>query len=61
MVSKQALHAVVASNGACRRRPMILSTVTRNYSNEDRLVKLIREFDPIPNPNPNPNPKTRRV
>ena len=55
MVSKQALHVVVASNGACRRRPTILSAVTRNHSNEVRLVKLIHEFDPIP------NPKTRRV
>ncbi|MDA0340657.1 MAG: hypothetical protein O3B74_03565 [Proteobacteria bacterium] len=55
MASKQALHAVVASNGACRRRPVILSTVTRTHSNEDRPVKLVREFDPIR------NPKTRRV
>jgi hypothetical protein len=55
MASKQTLHAVVASNGACRRRPVILSTVTRTHSNEDRLVKLVREFDPIR------NPKIRRV
>jgi len=54
MASKQTLHAVVASNGACRRRPVILSTVTRTHLNEDRLVKLVREFDPIRPATPKP-------
>ncbi len=30
MTSKQTLHAVVASNGACLGRPVILSTVVRS-------------------------------
>jgi hypothetical protein len=55
MTTKHALHAVVASNGACRRRPVILSTVVRTPRDENRSVKLVREFDPAR------NLKTRRV
>ena len=55
MASKQALLAVVASNGACLGRPVILSTVVRssksngNSANRARATMQAR------------NPKTRRV
>jgi hypothetical protein len=55
MTTKHALHAVVASNGACRRRPVILSTVVRTPRDGIRPVKLVQEFDLAR------NPKTRRV
>jgi len=55
MTRNQPLHAAVASNGSCRRRPVILSTVVRSRHDEERSVKLVREFDPAR------NPKTRRV
>jgi hypothetical protein len=55
MARNNALHAVVASNGACRRRPVILSTIVRTNRETNRSVKLVREFDPAR------NSKTRRV
>ena len=55
MASNQTLHAVVASNGACRRRPVILSTAVRTTQDKTRTSKLVREFEPAR------NPKTRRV
>jgi hypothetical protein len=55
MARNHALHAVVASNGACRRRPVILSTVVRTNQDPNRTVKLVREFEPAR------NPKTRRA
>jgi len=55
MTRIQSLHPAVASNGSCRRRPVILSTVVRSVDDENRPVKLVREFDLAR------NPKTRRV
>lgn len=55
MATQQALHAAVASNGACRRRPVILSTVARSNRDKDRPVKLVREIELVR------NPKTRRL
>jgi hypothetical protein len=55
MARNQTLHAVVASNGASRRRPVILSTVVRTSQDTNRSVKLVREFDPVR------NRKTRRL
>ncbi|MDE0812361.1 MAG: hypothetical protein OSB69_24055 [Alphaproteobacteria bacterium] len=55
MTTKHALHAVVASNGACRRRPVILPPVVRTPRDSNRPVKIVQEFDLAR------NAKTRRV
>jgi hypothetical protein len=55
MTSKQTLHAVVASNGACLGRPVILSTVVRPTKAESVSNKRARTLDPAR------NSKTRRV
>jgi hypothetical protein len=55
MANKQALHAVVASNGACLGRPVILSTVVRSSKVDSDSTKRARATVQAR------NPKTRRV
>ena len=55
MANSQSLHAAVASNGACRRRPVILSMVAPSKNEKKRPIKLVREIKITR------NPKTRRL